>query len=99
MTHTEVFWREYSKSMEGNEFRTLKMLIELLLSDDETTVSVAAYDIGEWARFYPNGRSLAKKLGGKDRIMDLMNHTNPEVSRNALSSVSKLMVQKWEFVN
>jgi hypothetical protein len=31
--------------------------------------------------------------------MGLMDHPNPEVSRNALMSVSKLMVQKWEFVH
>jgi len=62
-------------------------------------VSIACYDLGEWARFYPNGRSLVKKLGGKDIVMGLIDSENPEVARNALQCVSKIMVTNWEFVS
>jgi V-type H+-transporting ATPase subunit H len=97
-THTTEFWREYSKSMEGRDFRVLKMLIGLLGGDDDETVAVACFDIGEWARFFPNGKALVKKLGGKDKVMGLMAHENEEVGKQALLSVSKLCVEKWEFV-
>lgn len=33
-----------------------RSLISLLASEDEEVVSIALYDIGEFARFYPNGR-------------------------------------------
>lgn len=75
------------------------MLVSLLSSPDDETVSIACYDLGEWARFYPNGRSLVKKLGGKDIVMGLIDSENPEVARNALQCVSKIMVTNWEFVS
>jgi len=99
VTHTEKFWRENARNMEGDDFQTLKLLVSLLSSPDDETVSIAAYDMGEWARFYPNGRSLVKKLGGKDVVMGLIDSENPEVARNALQCVSKVMVTNWEFVH
>ena len=77
----------------------MKHLVALLSSPSDETVSIAAYDIGEWARFYPNGRALVKKLGGKDLVMGLIESENEEVARNALQCVSKIMVQNWEFVS
>jgi V-type H+-transporting ATPase subunit H len=37
-------------------------------------------------------------LGGKDVAMKLIGHENPEIQRQALQSVSKIMVQSWEFM-
>lgn len=34
-----------------------RSLIQLLASEDDEVVSIACYDIGEFARFYPNGRT------------------------------------------
>ena len=99
VTHTEQFWRENCKLMETNDFKTLKSLVVLLGSQDDETVCIAAYDIGEWARFYPNGRSLVKKLGGKDVVMKLIDSNNPDIARNALQCVSKIMVVNWEHVH
>ena len=59
---------------------------------------IALYDLGEFSRFFPNGRIVVNKFGGKDVAMKLIGHENPEVQRQALQSVSKIMVQSWEFM-
>lgn len=74
------------------------MLIGLLESEDTKTVAVALFDLGEFVRFYPNGKHIAKRLGAKKVVMKLMAHENAEVQKQALQCISKIMVNKWEFV-
>jgi V-type H+-transporting ATPase subunit H len=76
----------------------LKVLIAYLSSRDEEIAAIACYDIGEFVRYYPNGRAIAKRLGAKDLVMRLIEHENPELQRHALQCVSKIMVQNWEYV-
>ena len=99
-THTEAFFKENARMMEGTDgdFRLLKVLIALLSSDDEEVASIACYDIGEFVRYYPNGRAIAKRLGAKELVMPLIEHANVDLQRHALQCVSKIMVQHWEFV-
>jgi len=95
--HSDKFFRENCRKLEGKDgnFHLLKRLIALVVSDDEDVASVACYDIGEFVRHYPNGRSIAKRLGAKDAIMRLIDHENIDLQRHALHSVSKMMVQNW----
>jgi V-type H+-transporting ATPase subunit H len=99
-THTEAFFKENAKMLEGpdGDFRILKVLIALLSSRDEEIVAIACYDIGEFVRFYPNGRQIAKRLGAKELVMALIEHENVDLQRHALQCVSKMMVQHWEYV-
>lgn len=99
-THTEAFMKENARMFEGpdGDFHILKVLITLLSSKDEEVVAIACYDIGEFVRFYPNGRAIVKRLGAKELIMPLIESENPELQRHALQSVSKIMVQNWEYV-
>jgi V-type H+-transporting ATPase subunit H len=46
-------------------------------------------------RNYPNGRSIAKRLGAKEVVMQLIENDNEELKRQALLCVSKMMVQNW----
>jgi V-type H+-transporting ATPase subunit H len=71
------------------------MLVTLVAGDDEDVATVACYDIGEFVRHYPNGRAIAKRLGAKDIIMQMIEHDNEELRRQALTCVSKMMVQNW----
>mmetsp|Transcript_10083 Transcript_10083/g.14260 ORF Transcript_10083/g.14260 Transcript_10083/m.14260 type:complete len:517 (-) Transcript_10083:383-1933(-) len=100
-THTEAFFKENARMMEGkdSDFKLLKVLIALLSSKDEEVAAIACHDIGEFVRFYPNGRAIAKKLGAKDLVMPLIEHENIDLQRHALQCVSKMMVQNWEYVN
>ena len=74
------------------------MLVMLVAgeADDEDVATVACHDIGEFVRHYPNGRAIAKRLGAKDiSIMQPIEHDNEELRRQALTCVSKRMVQNW----
>lgn len=73
-----------------------QILIALTGSSDEEVQSIACYDIGEFVRYYPNGRAIAKNLGAKDIVLKLVDHSNEELSRHALTCVSKIMVQNWQ---
>lgn len=98
--HTEQFFKENATMMEGTDgqFKILKVLIALLSSNDDDVSAIACYDIGEFVRHYPNGRSIAKRLGAKEMVMALIDHENVDVQRHALQCVSKIMVQNWAFV-
>lgn len=95
--HSEKFFKENCRKLEGQDgnFHILKCLIALVNSNDDEIAAIACYDIGEFVRHYPNGRSIAKRLGAKDAIMKLIDHESAEVQRHALQSVSKMMVQNW----
>lgn len=99
-THTDVFFKENSRLMEGKDgdFNLVKILISLITSNDEDIAAIACYDLGEFCRNYPNGRSIAKRLGAKELVMTLIEHDNPELQHHALQCVSKMMVHKWEYV-
>lgn len=96
--HTEKFWRENCKFLERDNFALLKTLTALLDSSDSKNVSIALYDIGEFTRFYPNGRKVARDLGAKEKAMSRMNDPNPDIQRHALQCISKIMVTNWEFM-
>lgn len=65
LLHTDKFWQENYMAFESKNFATIKTLIELLESNDPVTVAVALYDLGDFVRFYPNGRMIVKRLGAK----------------------------------
>jgi len=99
-THTEAFFKENARMLEGKDadFKLLKVLIALVGSKDDEIAAIACHDIGEFVRFYPNGRAIVKRLGAKELVMPLIEHENVELQRQALQCVSKMMVQNWEYV-
>jgi len=68
----------------------------LASSDDEEVVAIACFDIGEFVRHYPNGKVIAKRLGAREVVMALIEHENPEVQRQALICISKMLVHNWQ---
>lgn len=73
-----------------------RKLVKLLDSDNDLTLEVACFDLGEFARFHPDGRLLLDKLHAKRKLMVQMSHPSAKVSKMALLAVQKLMVQNWE---
>jgi V-type H+-transporting ATPase subunit H len=98
IVHSEKFWRENARACEADDFFIIRRLIDLLKSEDEVVVAIACYDLGEFVRFYPTGKAILKYLGAKTVVMELVEHSNADVRRQALQCVSKIMVNKWEFV-
>eukprot|EP00497_Spongosphaera_streptacantha_P003758 TRINITY_DN4488_c0_g1_i1.p1 TRINITY_DN4488_c0_g1~~TRINITY_DN4488_c0_g1_i1.p1 ORF type:complete len:169 (+),score=23.88 TRINITY_DN4488_c0_g1_i1:188-694(+) len=97
--HTAPFWKANAHKFEVDEFALIKELIKLLaVFDDNDTVALTCYNLGEWARFYPDGRKIVETLGGKDRIMVLLSHGDEEVQEQALLAIQKLLVQNWKSI-
>ncbi|GBG32554.1 Potassium voltage-gated channel protein eag [Hondaea fermentalgiana] len=98
MLHEDLFWKENALKFEHNNFSSIKQLIELLKSEDPETVAVASSDLGFFVQYFPNGKAIVEKEGGKHAIMQLLTHQSPEVQKQALIACSKIMVTNWESV-
>ncbi|GFY71909.1 v-type proton ATPase subunit H [Trichonephila inaurata madagascariensis] len=97
--NSEKFWRENTPRLNEKNYELLKILIYLLESSkDPLVLSVAAHDIGEYVRHYPRGKHIIEGLGGKQQVMHLLSHDDPNVRYQALLCVQKLMVHNWEYL-
>ncbi|MES1911539.1 MAG: hypothetical protein MHM6MM_003954 [Cercozoa sp. M6MM] len=109
--HTEQFWRQQHShisleeavlgSTEQTAQSPLRKLVQLANeSPDDITVAVACFDLGELARHKKDAtaRRIFEMVGAKATLMSLMSHASPEVQRQALLAVQKLLIDKWEFV-
>lgn len=70
--------------------------MQLATSEDEEVAAIACFDLGEFARHYPNGRALAKRLGARSVVMGLIEHNHAELQHQALTAVSKMLVMNWK---
>jgi V-type H+-transporting ATPase subunit H len=70
-------------------------LVRLAGGDDEDVAAVACYDLGEFARNYPNGRAISKRLMARNVVMALIEHDHPELQKQALACISKMLVSNW----
>lgn len=93
------FWRENAGRLNEKNFELLRILVHLLdTSKDPLVLSVASFDVGEYVRHYPRGKHYIEQLGGKQRVMQLLSHEDPNVRYEALIAVQKLMVHNWEYL-
>jgi len=103
MHKRESFWRENAHHFEENNFAIINALVEILQdpSSSNLCLAVACNDLGEFVRFHPRGRSILgnANYAGKTSIMKLMVHQDPEVQKQALLAVQKLMVTNWEYLS
>ncbi|ORM42368.1 V-type proton ATPase subunit H [Babesia sp. Xinjiang] len=97
--HSEKFWAVNFGQFEQDEFSVISKVVKLLYAtDDPTTVAVACFDLGEFARLYHNGKAICQKFHVKDRVMELISSRDREVAREAMLCAQKLMVQNWQRV-
>lgn len=93
------FWRENAQRLNEKNYELLRILIHLLdTSRDTLVLSVASFDIGEYVRHYPRGKHVIEQLNGKQLVMQLLGHDDPNVRYEALLAVQKLMVHNWEYL-
>ncbi|XP_055859325.1 V-type proton ATPase subunit H isoform X2 [Episyrphus balteatus] len=93
------FWRENAQRLNEKNYELLRILVHLLeTSKDPVILSVACFDIGEYVRHYPRGKHVLEQLGGKQIVMQLLGHDDPNVRYEALLAVQKLMVHNWEYL-
>lgn len=98
--HNEKFFKENVMKMEGKsgDFALVRTLIHIAATAKPDVASVACFDIGEFVRFYPNGRAISKRLGAREVILHLIENDDEELKRYALMCMSKMLVKNWEHV-
>ncbi|KAK4538890.1 hypothetical protein RGQ29_032241 [Quercus rubra] len=95
--HTnEQFWRENISKFDAEDYKLIRRLIALLGDNNDEVREVAAHDLGEVARFHPEGKQLVARLGGKAKLMALLKDKSQKVAKSALLAVQKLMISSWE---
>ncbi|GFZ02506.1 vacuolar ATP synthase subunit H family protein [Actinidia rufa] len=88
-----IFWRENITKFEENDFQILRVLITILdTSGDPRALAVACFDLSQFIQYHPAGRVIVNDLKAKERVMKLMNHENPEVTKNALLCIQRLFL-------
>lgn len=110
----EIFWRENIGQFEGKGFTLVKELIKWAEKQpeglaggvgpgsadrEEIVREVACFDLGEFARFHPDGKKVLHRLKAKDVLMKNLQDKSPKISKAALLATQKLMVANWEYLN
>jgi len=117
---SETFWRDNVTKicpMGGSvdsavELRALVSLLHNLMkkpsrdAEELTTLSVVCHDLGEFARFHPQGKKILQSdtwdgKSTKDQLMQMMStppDSNEDVSKQALTAIHKMMVTNWQFL-
>lgn len=106
--HTEKFWQSaFVYFHEADNLACIRILIDIVGSqpepgnDDkqafETKQAVALYDIGEFSRFFPLGRSFLERHGAKERIAGIMAdpYASPELKKEAITCYQKVLMKSW----
>ena len=75
----------------------MKVLVELLDHPDNKVKSIAAYDLGEFARYFPMGRQYLERLGVKEKIIMMMSikESSAELKKEAITCYQKLLMTSW----
>ncbi|CAG8493714.1 1071_t:CDS:10 [Dentiscutata heterogama] len=93
---SEQFWKQNVTKLNEKNHELLKILSRLLsTSSDNVVLAVAAHDLGQYVKYYPDGKKILQEIGAKQRVMELMTHEDPEVRYNALIAVQKYMSHAW----
>jgi V-type H+-transporting ATPase subunit H len=75
----------------------IKVLVELLDHPDDKVKSIACYDLGEFARFFPYGRQYLETMNLKTKIIQLMGmpSSTAELKKEAITCYQKLLMTSW----
>jgi len=92
---SEAFWLENAQHLADNNSALLRALLRILeVSRDPVTLAVACKDLSQFVTYYPHGRGIVSELKGKEFAMRLMVHGDPEVQREALVCVQRLLLSR-----
>lgn len=95
MHTSDVFWRENVDKFEEKDFQVLRVLLKLIEASREVkTLAVGCHDLGMFILHHPQGRYIVTDLRGKELVMRLMAHPDPEVQKQALLCIQKCMLTK-----
>jgi V-type H+-transporting ATPase subunit H len=86
--HSEKFWQEnFIYFHEKENLDLIKVLVELLDHTDDRVKSIACYDLGEFARFFPYGRQYLETMSLKTKIIQIMGQpsSTAELKKEAIT--------------
>jgi len=95
---SDKFWRENVAKLAEENAEPLRRLVAIANGSDPLAIAVACSDLGEFSRFHPRGRTLIAEVNAKEALLGLLTHTDPDVRRNALFALQKIMSAKSEYV-
>jgi V-type H+-transporting ATPase subunit H len=58
------------------------------------TLAVACHDLGQFIMHHPQGRYIITDLRGKELVMRHLAHPDPQVQKQALLCIQKIMLTK-----
>lgn len=92
---SEKFWKENVTHFEDENWEVLGKLCEIVRTGkDSLTLSIAAHDLGEFVRYHPRGKIMLQEASVKVDLMKLLVNENPDVRKNALFALQKIMANK-----
>eukprot|EP00768_Dysnectes_brevis_P006914 gnl/Dysnectes_brevis/563_a621_4297.p1 GENE.gnl/Dysnectes_brevis/563_a621_4297~~gnl/Dysnectes_brevis/563_a621_4297.p1 ORF type:complete len:339 (+),score=43.26 gnl/Dysnectes_brevis/563_a621_4297:68-1084(+) len=99
---SSTFWKANAHRLLEHKSELLHRLVELIVSSsdhDIRTKTVAVNDLGQFATTHPRGREwLARIPRAKPTVMSLLDHPDPELAREAMGTMSKMLVSNWAFI-
>eukprot|EP00887_Chlorella_sp_A99_P006497 scaffold3.g6497.t1 len=91
----DTFWLENCGKLTDNSCQLLRALLKLIeTSRDSTTLAVSCRDLAQFVTFYPHGKGIVTELRGKELVMRLMMHPDPEVQSEALKCVQRILLSR-----
>lgn len=103
--HTEKFWQTSFANFNISEnLELIDKEIEYLRrhEGDHENVwcvrkAVICFDLGEFARYFPNGRTYLTMKGAKECINNIMksNSATPELKKEAITAYQKILMKSW----
>jgi len=98
--HTEKFWQENFILFDRAEnLQMIKKIVDDCLKPevDDRVKAVACFDLGEFSRFYPNGKMILERHDVKKKMTELMQSktVSSEVKKEAITCYQKLLMNSW----
>jgi len=98
--HTEKFWQENFILFDNSDgLQLIKDIVVICLGEgsNDRTKAVACFDLGEFARFFPNGKQVLDTYNVKQKMAQLMQSKNvtSEVKKEAITCYQKLLMNSW----
>ena len=98
--HTTDFWAENFILFDRQDnLHLIKELVDNCLKRgvEDRVKAVACFDLGEFSRFFPNGKKILETHRVKDKMMELMqdSKTSSEVKKQAITCYQKLLMTSW----
>lgn len=98
--HTEQFWQENFILFDNAEnLHIIDKLANDCLEDgvDNRIKAIACFDLGEFARFFPNGKTILDNHNVRMKMTKLMQSktTSSEVKKEAITCYQKLLMNSW----